>query len=70
MVIDELAYFALPEDADLALIHVANLRYLKTSIVITTNRNGVAWGEILEDSTIAAARLSRLLRRLFGCGFR
>jgi DNA replication protein DnaC len=38
-------------------------RYLKTSIVITTNRGVAAWGEILGDTTVAAAMLDRLLHR-------
>jgi len=38
-------------------------RYLKTSIVITTNRGVGAWGDILGDTTVAAAMLDRLLHR-------
>ena len=38
-------------------------RYLKTSIVITTNRGVGAWGDIFADTTIAAAMLDRLLHR-------
>jgi DNA replication protein DnaC len=38
-------------------------RYLKTSVVITTNRPVGAWGDILGDTTIAAAMLDRLLLR-------
>ena len=38
-------------------------RYLKTSIVITTNRPVGSWGDILGDTTVAAAMLDRLLHR-------
>ncbi len=38
-------------------------RYLKTSIVITTNRSVAEWGEVLGDTTVAAAMLDRLLHR-------
>nr|WP_321162838.1 ATP-binding protein [Paeniglutamicibacter gangotriensis] len=38
LVIDELGYLALPGEAASALFQVINQRYLKTSIVITTNR--------------------------------
>ncbi|CCW15314.1 IstB domain protein ATP-binding protein [Rhodococcus aetherivorans] len=38
-------------------------RYLKTSIVITTNRGVGEWGEVLGDTTVAAAMLDRLLHR-------
>jgi DNA replication protein DnaC len=36
---------------------------LKTNIVITTNRGVGAWGEVLGDTTVAAAMLDRLLHR-------
>jgi DNA replication protein DnaC len=63
LVIDELGYLPLPAEAASALFQVVNQRYLKTSIVITTNRGVGAWGEILGDSTVAAALLDRLLHR-------
>ncbi len=63
LVIDELGYLPLPAEAASALFQVINQRYLKTSIVITTNRPVGAWGEILGDTTVAAAMLDRLLHR-------
>ncbi len=65
LVIDELGYLPLPAEAASALFQVVSQRYLKTSIVITTNRGGVgAWGgDILGDTTVAAAMLDRLLHR-------
>lgn len=45
------------------MFQVVSQRYLKTSIVITTNRDVGAWGEILGDTTVAAAMLDRLLHR-------
>ena len=63
LVIDELGYLPLPGEAAAALFQVINQRYLKTSIVITTNRPVGAWGEILGDTTVAAAMLDRLLHR-------
>jgi DNA replication protein DnaC len=53
LVIDELGYLPLPAEAASALFQVINQRYLKTSIVITTNRPVGAWGEILGDTTVA-----------------
>ena len=38
-------------------------RYLKTSIVIITNRSAGEWCKILGDTTVAAAMLDRLLHR-------
>ncbi len=75
LVIDELGYLPLPAEAASALFQVINQRYLKTSIVITTNRPVGAWGEILADTTVAAAMLDRLLHRsvvvtLYGASYR
>ena len=53
----------MPAEAASALFQVVSQRYLKTSIVITTNRGVGAWGEILGDTTVAAAMLDRLLHR-------
>ena len=63
MAIDELGYLPLPAEAASALFQVVSQRYLKTSIIITTNRPVNAWGEILGDTTVAAAMLDRLLHR-------
>jgi DNA replication protein DnaC len=63
LVIDELGYLPLPAEAASALFQVVSQRYLKTSIVITTNRGVGAWGETLGDTTVAAAMLDRLLHR-------
>ena len=38
-------------------------RYQKGSIILATNRNVAAWGDIFSNSTIAAAMLDRLLHR-------
>ena len=62
-VIDELGYLPLPGEAASALFQVVSQRYLKTSIVLTTNRGVASWGEVLGDTTVAAAMLDRLLHR-------
>jgi DNA replication protein DnaC len=63
LVIDELGYLPLPAEAASALFQVISQRYLKTSTVITTNRGVASWGDILGDTTVAAAMLDRLLHR-------
>ena len=63
LVIDELGYLPLPAEAASALFQVVSQRYLKTSIIMTTNRPVNAWGEILGDTTVAAALLDRFLHR-------
>ena len=63
LVIDELGYLPLPAEAASALFQVIAQRYLKTSIILTSNRGVGSWGEILGDTTVAAAMLDRLLHR-------
>ena len=63
LVIDELGYLPLPVEAASALFQVVSQRYLKTSIVLTSNRGVGAWGDILGDTTVAGALLDRLLHR-------
>jgi len=63
LVIDELGYLPLPAEAASALFQVISQRYLKTSVVLTSNRGVGSWGEILGDTTVAAALLDRLLHR-------
>jgi hypothetical protein len=61
LVIDELGYLPLPADAASALFQVVSQRYLKISIVIYYQPGVGAWGDILGDTTVAAAMLDRLL---------
>jgi len=63
LIIDELGYLPLPAEAASALFQVVNQRYLKSSIIMTTNRPVTEWGQSLGDNTVAAALLDRLLHR-------
>ena len=63
LVIDELGYLPLPAEAASALFQVISQRYLRTSVILTSNRGVGSWGEILGDTTVAAALLDRLLHR-------
>ncbi|WP_353649458.1 IS21-like element helper ATPase IstB [Nakamurella sp. A5-74] len=63
LVIDELGYLPLPAEAASSLFQVVNQRYLKSSIIMTTNRPVTEWGQVLGDNTVAAALLDRLLHR-------
>ena len=44
-------------------IQVITQRYLKSSIVMTTNLGVGSWGKIFDDPMVAAAMLDRLLHR-------
>src|SRR6478752_1955631 len=50
-------------EAASALFQVVNQRYLKSSIIMTTNRSITDWGQGLGDTTVAVALLDRLLHR-------
>ena len=61
LVVDELGYLPLPGEAASHLFQVVSRRYESGSIILTTNRGIAEWGEIFEDTTVAAAVLDRLL---------
>lgn len=63
LIIDELGYLPMPNDDANALFQVIAQRYLKGSIILTTNKGVASWGDIFGDNTIAAAMLDRLLHR-------
>jgi DNA replication protein DnaC len=63
LIIDELGYLPMPAQDASALFQVIARRYLKGSVILTTNRGVASWGDIFTDTTIAAAMLDRLLHR-------
>ncbi len=63
LVIDELGYLDLPDEAVAALFQVITQRHLKGSIVLTTNLGVASWASKLGDPMVTAAMLDRLLQR-------
>jgi len=63
LIVDEVGYLPLAGEAAAALFQVVTQRYLKGSIVLTTNLGVGAWGRIFDDPMVAAAMLDRLLHR-------
>ncbi len=61
LVVDELGYLPLAGEAASHFFQVVSRRYEQGSIILTTNRGIAEWGEIFEDTTVAAAVLDRLL---------
>jgi DNA replication protein DnaC len=51
----------MPGEAASHLFQVISRRYEHGSVILTTNRGIASWGEIFEDTTVAAAILDRLL---------
>jgi hypothetical protein len=62
-VIDELGYLPLAAEAAAALFQVITQRYLRGSVILTTNLGIASWGRIFDDPTVAVAMLDRLLHR-------
>ncbi|MCL1598265.1 MAG: IS21-like element helper ATPase IstB [Actinomycetia bacterium] len=63
LIVDELGYLPMPTEDASALFQVIARRYLKGSVILTTNRGVASWEDIFSDTTIAAAMLDRLLHR-------
>ena len=63
LVIDEVGYRILDEEARSLLFEVINARYLKGSIITTSHVGIASWAERLGDPMLAAAALDRLLHR-------
>ena len=63
LIIDEVGYLPLANEAAAALFQVITRRYLKSSTVLTTNLGVGSWGKIFDDPMVAAAMLDRLLHR-------
>ena len=61
LIIDELGYLPMPNEAASHLFQVISRRYEHGSVVLTTNRGIADWGQIFDDTTVAAAILDRLL---------
>jgi DNA replication protein DnaC len=61
LIVDELGYLPMPGEAASHLFQVISRRYEHGAIVLTTNRGIADWGQIFEDTTVAAAILDRLL---------
>ena len=62
LVIDEVGYLTLRDNAANVLYHVVNRRYLKGKpIIFTTNKPMTEWGRVLHDADLATAILDRVL---------
>lgn len=63
VIIDELGYLPMGPEGASYLFELISRRYLKGSVILTTNRHISSWGEVLSDQVLAAALLDRLLHR-------
>jgi DNA replication protein DnaC len=61
LILDEMGYFPLDRLAAQFLFQLVSRRYLKASLVLTSNKSYGDWGEVLADPVLASAILDRLL---------
>jgi DNA replication protein DnaC len=61
LIIDELGYLPLADEAASHFFQVVARRHEHGSIVLTTNCHIADWGHVFNDTTVAAAILDRLL---------
>ncbi len=61
LILDEVGYVPLDPLAARFLFQLVSRRYLKGSLMITSNKSYGAWGELVADQVLASALLDRLL---------
>jgi DNA replication protein DnaC len=61
LIVDELGYLPMPDQAAATFFQVITRRYEHGSVLLTTNRHIADWGQIFDDTTVAIAILDRLL---------
>lgn len=61
LILDEMGYFPLDRMAAQFLFQLVSRRYLKGSIILTSNKSFADWGDIFADQVLATALLDRLL---------
>lgn len=61
LILDEMGYFPLDRMVAQFLFQLVSRRYLKGSIILTSNKSYGDWGEIFADQVLATAILDRLL---------
>lgn len=61
LILDEMGYFPLDRMTAQFFFQLVSRRYLKGSIILTSNKSYGDWGDIFADQVLAAAILDRLL---------
>jgi DNA replication protein DnaC len=61
LILDEMGYFPIDKRAAQFFFQLVAQRYLKGSIILTSNKSYGEWGSIFSDTVLAAAILDRLL---------
>jgi DNA replication protein DnaC len=61
LIIDEMGYLPMNREEAGLFFRLLSRRYEKASVIITSNKSFVDWGEIFNDQVLATAILDRLL---------
>lgn len=61
LILDEMGYLPMSREEASLFFRLLNRRYEKPSLVITSNKSFIDWGEIFGDQVLATAILDRLL---------
>lgn len=61
LVIDDIMMFPLEKEIAVGLFQLINQMFEQSSFIITTNKNPKEWAQLLNDESLAAALLDRLL---------
>lgn len=61
LILDELGYLPLSRDEASIFFRLVVRRYERASLIITSNKSFVDWGEVFHDHVLATAILDRLL---------
>lgn len=61
LILDEMGYLPMNRDEASLFFRLVTRRYEKASLIITSNKSFVDWGEVLGDRVMATATLDRLL---------
>jgi DNA replication protein DnaC len=61
LILDEIGYLPLSRDEASLFFRLVARRYEKASLILTSNKSFVDWGEIFGDTVLATAILDRLL---------
>ena len=61
LVIDDIMLFPLEKEIAVGLFQLINQMFERSSFIITTNKNPKEWAQLLNDESLAAALLDRIL---------
>ncbi len=61
LIVDEIGYLPLSRDEASLFFRLVVRRYERASLIVTSNKSFVDWGEVFNDHVLATAILDRLL---------